>query len=155
MAWCESRPSDTSASQVLRTPHHRPRTLAPTRIDLVNDVVRARPKTLHVVSSANDLSGGRLLAYFPDAELADGAGEDETDGFLDLSDAPPWDTWVALFDDGDPNRPSAVYLIAWIPSRFIALVDRGIAVNMAGSIAWLSETNTSVAGELRSAGLLI
>jgi hypothetical protein len=40
------------------------------------------------------LSGGRLLIYFPNHDLACGAAEQETAGFFDVNNVPPWDTWV-------------------------------------------------------------
>lgn len=38
--------------------------------------------------------GGRLLAYFPDDNLTDGAAEEDSEGFFDVHNVPPCDTWV-------------------------------------------------------------
>jgi hypothetical protein len=40
------------------------------------------------------LLGGRLMVYFPDAALADGAAEVQSRGFFDVHNTPPWDTWI-------------------------------------------------------------
>lgn len=73
--------------------------------------------------------GGRLLLYFPDAELSDGAAETETGGFFDVENVPPWDTWIALFRDEDADVSFAECLIGWVPQEFVALAGRGIRVN--------------------------
>ncbi len=119
----------------------------------MHDAVLGRPAVAQPVSTTEDLCARRLLAYFPDAELADGAAEDETAGFFDLFDAPPWDTWVALFDDGHATSAHSVYLVAWIPPRFAEVAEKGIEVNMMGSLAWLATTQTAVSMYLRRSGL--
>src|SRR5262249_3909370 len=40
------------------------------------------------------LAGGRLLLFYPDVNLADGAAYQESRGYLDIDNAPPWDSWV-------------------------------------------------------------
>src|SRR5262245_34397058 len=40
------------------------------------------------------LCGGRLLAYFPDDNLFDGFAEAVSEGFFDVNNIPPYDTWV-------------------------------------------------------------
>jgi len=91
-----------------------------------------------------------LLVYFPDFELADGAAEAETDGFFDVNDTPPWDTWVALFSDPELTGAGsrAVYLVSWVPESLIAVVQRGLEVSMTDCIAWLENTNTGLATRL-------
>jgi hypothetical protein len=74
------------------------------------------------------LSGGRLLAYFPDVNLFCGATENETKGFFDVDNI-PCDTWVAYFEVGRSNSCYASYLILWIRTQFVELVWRGIYVN--------------------------
>src|SRR5689334_16271125 len=48
----------------------------------------------HNLSSAMGLCGGRLLAYLPDDNLADGFAEVVSKGFFDVDNIPPYDTWV-------------------------------------------------------------
>jgi hypothetical protein len=106
----------------------------------------------NVCDSPPDLFGGRLLVYFPDAELCDGAAEAESNGFLDVHNCPPWDTWVGFFSDSaDPSSSDANYLVAWIPAEFVELVSAGIAVNPEGCIAWLDTSHVSLGALLRNA----
>jgi len=87
------------------------------------------------------LTAGQLLVYFPDAELADGAAEQETAGFFDVNNAPPWDTWVGFFHDSSaPDSSCARYLVAWIPDQFISLAQKGIDVNPERCIEWLEDS---------------
>jgi hypothetical protein len=154
VAWCESRPDTGAPPADFRTSHARPPTLPETRAEAVRVLGHCRGNVPASVSALAQLQGGRLLAYFPDAETADGAGEDETAGFFDVHDAPPWDTWVALFDDGDPKSAYSVYLVAFIPARVIHLGDAAIRVNAMDSLAWLGSTTVVVARSLREIGLL-
>lgn len=97
-----------------------------------------------------DLAGGRLLAYFPDSDLADGAAEAESKGFFDVNNAPPWDTWVALTDDErDEQHPC---LVSWVPSEFIELAGAGILVNPEECVKWLDDADVSVRELMRRAG---
>jgi hypothetical protein len=53
----------------------------------------AQPKTSLRTCKPKDLTGGRLLAYFPDNNLACGVAEVESQGFFDTNNIPPYDTW--------------------------------------------------------------
>jgi hypothetical protein len=55
---------------------------------------RLRASGRRNLSSITDLCGGRLVAYFPDDNLFDGAAEAESQGFFDVDNIPPYDTWV-------------------------------------------------------------
>jgi hypothetical protein len=159
IAWCEPRVALASGRAILRSDHLRPRILERDRAAVVRSVLNARcvdaaVRRAEPIRTQADLRGGRLLAYFPDAELADGAAEAETDGLYDVNDAPPWDTWVGLFVDPDPtnNSPVAEYLVSWIPPALIDIAEKGIRVSMVDCIAWLENTKTGVASRLRSDG---
>jgi hypothetical protein len=41
-----------------------------------------------------DLQGGRLLIFEPDMTVFDGASENASQGYFDIYDVPPFDTWV-------------------------------------------------------------
>lgn len=82
---------------------------------------------------------GRLMVYFPRHNLSCGGAEVESEGFLDDDNAPPWDTWVACFDD-HARDASDPYVVAWVPEPFIAAADAGIAVNPEACVIWLDES---------------
>ena len=89
-------------------------------------------KAASAISCVGDLRGGRLLVYFPDAELADGAAEAESRGFFDAFNAPPWDCWVALLrDDRGEDSSYSVYVLSWVPRVLLDLASAGIRVNPA------------------------
>ena len=96
-------------------------------------------------SLGRDLQQGRLLAYWPDSNVADGASKAETEGFFDDADCPPQDTWM-WFEEG--------LLICWIPSLFHKLVEDGIAVNPVEDIIWLERLSSHpIAEAIRGMGL--
>ena len=157
--WCTRRAHPAEPALSLRYDQFRPHTLEVDRAATVRTPVNQRtvyvPRDLAPVTSVEGLAGGRLLAYFPDAELSDGAAEQETRGFFDSYNAPPWDTWVGLFHDpAAADRSYRVYLVAWIPPVFLDIASRGIAVNPESCIIWLSDVETSVTVNLRACQLL-
>jgi len=86
------------------------------------------------------LGNGRLLLFDPDGSLSDGAAQVASHGFFDADNIPGWDTWI--FYDTDQSQPYAgsfsTFLVSWIPSSFIELVDRGIDVNPEAAWSGLS-----------------
>jgi hypothetical protein len=90
-------------------------------------------------------ASGRLLAYFPDAELFDGAALAATQGFFDLHSAPPWATWVGYFEEeADSDSAYVKYLLAWVPERLIECATAGIAVDCTQSIQWVEDTRLEI-----------
>jgi hypothetical protein len=65
-------------------------------------------------------SNGRLLIYYPEETLQDGAAEFASHGFFDLEDAPPWDTWF-LYAGGA--------ILSWVPNSLIESAQAGIDAN--------------------------
>jgi hypothetical protein len=109
-----------------------------------------------------DLRGGRLLAYFPDDTLSDGVAADESNGFFDDVNIPPYDTWVWMvqdvrtvaLEDGAKREMPANFLVAWVPPAFIELANKGILVNPEECIAWLDELDNSFTQTLRRLNLI-
>jgi hypothetical protein len=121
--------------------------------------IRLEPRVTEPIRRVGDLGGGRLLIYFPDEELSDGASEFETGGFFDVQDAPPWDTWLALFPyqrppyEGRSFEPEE-YLVSYVPPEFVSLVQGGIDVNPVDCVTWLEDANVPLVAELQSRGVL-
>jgi hypothetical protein len=64
--------------------------------------------------------------------VLDGASEWESEGFFDLYDLPPIDTWVYIA----PNREGRKDLYAWVPDKFTQLAQNAIDVNCMDMIRW-------------------
>jgi hypothetical protein len=159
VAYCAPRAYAADPLASLRSDQFRPRVLESHRAASVYAIVNLRtvyvPRDLSPVTGSEGLAGGRLLAYFPDAELSDGAAEQETGGFFDVNNAPPWDTWVALFrDDRTTDRSYQEFLVSWVPPGFVALAERGLSVNPESCIVWLADVEAPLCDELRAHGLL-
>lgn len=156
--WCASRAIVSNPKDRLRTPEIRPRIFEESRFSAVDDVVFGRERFggvgIQNAQLPRDLGGGRLLAYFPDANLCCGAAEDETNGFFDIDNIPAWDTWVAYFASGNRHSYTS-YLISWIPPQFLELVSRGIYSNPEECIVWLPDADAGFAQKLRLQGLLV
>ena len=107
--------------------------------------------------SVTGLCRGRLLAYFPDNNLADGVAATESNGFFDVDNIPPYDTWVWMvrsmrtfqYADGASGEMEANYLVAWVPPDFIQLASRGVDANPEGCILWLDTLDDEFVRSLR------
>lgn len=157
--WCALRADPSKPATSLRTPQLRPRLLEESRSSAAETVSRAREAAggLEIRMSVipDDLAGGRLLAYFPDLDLSDGAAELHTDGFFDVNNVPSWDTWVGYcLEAPSAGRYDTEYLVAWVPHDLVSLAGEGIECNPEECIRWLADTNVEMAEALRTVGLL-
>jgi hypothetical protein len=98
------------------------------------------------------LGTGRLLVWERDTTIDDGAGQAMTHGYLDESDMPPWDTWIAYVDGA---ADSAGYLVSWVPDPFVTSVDEAVATNAYGALYWLRDSKLRLAQILATEGLLV
>jgi len=118
----------------LRTPSLRPKILlgeartATDRQELVRSVVVRRSELVRGQDYVVDGSEGKLLLYAPEENLADGAAKYVSNGFFDVDNVPPWDTWMA-FSHG--------ILLSWVPPQLIGLAQNGIDVNPECCVRWL------------------
>ncbi len=144
MAWCEPRVNAADPRGCLRSQRLQPRVLESGYADAVRGVALLRGHRTQVHASTV-LSGGRLLVYYPDADLADGGGELKSGGYLDVHNTPPWDTWVALVTDLSAHRNRQMQLISWVPDAFISGVQLGIEIHLDESLVWLDEADTRFA----------
>jgi hypothetical protein len=116
----------------------------------VSLVVAWRGASARVSTLSESLTGGRLLVYFPDADLCCGAAEAESRGYLDVHNCPPWGTWVGFFaDKREAESAYDNYLVAWVPRAFEELVSAGIAVNPEDCIAWLDSADVGLRDVVR------
>src|SRR5262245_48074459 len=127
IAWCADAADSPRGLDDLRSPQLRPPIDIAEHTDSL-DLVRSAVQ--HVIDHrfthldldlgadiVPDLSGGRLLAFYPQATIFDGFAAIESDGFFDRANVPPWDTWIYLVDD---------FLISFVPQRFIDNAQCGL-----------------------------
>jgi hypothetical protein len=160
VSWCRLRASLVDPARSLRSPELFPNLLAPERASVVMDVLRSRASALRKVDvrpvqSDRDLLGGRLLVYYPDGNLVDGAAELASRGYFDLNNIPPWDTWVGLFRSDSTDPSESEYLISYVPPKLVSLAGAGIEANPEVCIQWLTQTDMPLGNMLRSDGWLL
>jgi hypothetical protein len=152
VAWCLEHADPADPRNSLRSDDTRPRTLEQNYFDAVSTVVSRRWPWNRADPAAVEpmLAGGRLLVYYPDADLCDGAAEVESGGFFDLFNAPPWETWVAFAsDNAASNQSYASYLIAYAPRVFLDRCSAGIEVNPEECIKWIDDADVAFRDLLR------
>ena len=127
----------TSLTPQLRSPELHPPVPVPeletlTAIDeAVQELARKRSKLLAerhpLQQNIDDNLPGRLLLYEPQETVDDGAAQVSSQGFYDVRDAPPWDTWVTL---------QGRSIVCWVPELLIPLAQAGIDANPVDCIHW-------------------
>jgi hypothetical protein len=151
VAWCLPRADAGDARNSLRPDAQRPRTLEAGYFAAVRHVAPGWYEMRGLQPVPRDLQGGRLLVYFPDAELSDGAAEAESGGFFDVFNAPPWSTWVAFAEDEgvDLDNFKRRYLVSYVPPVFLDACAAGIEVNPEECIVWLEDADVALRDLLR------
>lgn len=101
---------------------------------------------------------GRLLVFFPEESLWDGAAELEAPEYFDVDNVPAWDTWVWFNSDRDARTcerglPSTS-LLSWVPGAQVNRVARGIHVNPEMCIEWMSKVKNRLTERLQAEGFL-
>jgi hypothetical protein len=150
--WCRPRIDVSNPKNCLRSMELLPHSLEDGRKRVVNSVAIKRFLALGrpTRSPASTLAGGRLLVYEADVNLCHGLEESETNGFVDLDNTPPWDTWIAYIYEDASN-----YLLSWVPGEFISLVSSGIDVSPEQSFRWLDTENFLLTDMLRKQYLFL
>lgn len=77
---------------------------------------------------------GQVLVAEIDYTFIDGVSEEASQGFIDINDCPPIDTWFYLAF----NKHTRL-LFCWIPQQFVDLVEEGIKVNAVECFYWYSD----------------
>ncbi|HEX8246509.1 MAG TPA: hypothetical protein VF541_23595 [Longimicrobium sp.] len=149
--WCDTRADLADPSGSLRCEQLRPPLLSRDPFAAVRGVGTRRETLLRLAGQAPaGPFGGRLLVYFPEANLSDGAAEAASGGWFDVFNTPPWDTWVAFAaDDAAPDRSYAGYLIAYAPPVFLDACASGIWANPEQCLTWLEDADVAFRDLLR------
>jgi hypothetical protein len=163
IAWCTGSDSLSDPGASLRT--CKPKYLVSPE-DQLNSVCTSRslglPESARRGPAVTGLCGGRLVAYIPSFNLDDGVAEAESNGFFDVNNIPPCDTWVWMvqcvsykeYADRTTSEMETSYLVAWVPPDFIALADAGIRANPESCIRWFEELDDDFVLSLRSMNFL-
>ena len=107
------------------------------------------PDQVHASGDRINLAGGRLLVAEPWGSTWTGVGTVETDGVFDINDLPPSGLWVEYIAtpkivSTTPSLHPAYfrddgYVLCYIPSAFIEMVQSAIDVNCEDCIYWLED----------------
>jgi hypothetical protein len=143
--WCRRHVDLHAIGTCLRPRSTAPQFLARDRWQSVGDVISRRRQELYGIDlSSREMPRGRLLVYYPEAELSDGAAEVASQEFFDVYNAPPWGTWIGYFEDPGSDESYGPYVLSWIPEELIEVANSGIEVNPEECIAWLDQINVGV-----------
>lgn len=144
MSWCWARHPIRDPQLDLRAPNLEPliedlHTFA--ELDAAVSALAIRRRELLVGKPNVEDQGGRVLVCEFDMSIAIGESKAETNGFFDIRDRPPWDTWMFCVQRKAVAASSLEpfdldLLISWVPCSLVASVDEGIIANPYDCIYW-------------------
>ncbi len=120
----------------LRTPELRPDLPELPEVDLLERAITnlsSRRQGLLSSLTTSSIPVGRILICEFNGSVMSGESRMATDGFFDVADRPPWDTWIAC----EADQSLGVLLYSFVPQALVQLVTRGIETNPYQSIYWL------------------
>lgn len=147
ITWCRPRFAIGHPKDSLRSDDLRPPIIITASDDLtpvhraVASVVERRKSMLGAMGLDAVKMDGRLLGFYVRQTLFDGVSETETNGFIDDTNTPPWDSWICMADE---------LLVSWVPPAMVDDVQSAIVCNAEECIAWLTDIeNDSFVAKLR------
>lgn len=94
-------------------------------IALRSSLIKSQLPSEHAIPASH--LRGKVLLYVPCENVADGASKYASNGFFDVYDCPPWDTWLHYSDRT---------LMSWVPEILLPLAQAGIDANPLECIKW-------------------
>lgn len=76
---------------------------------------------------------GKIIAHEIQTTVADGGSEAASDGYVDVYDLPPVDTWIWLSGGPDGSNP---ILYCWVPNPFVAAMQGAMDVSCMANYEW-------------------
>jgi hypothetical protein len=101
--------------------------------DLFENQLSHKIKEIKELAINKQINGAVLVVEVYNSQM-DGGATAYSEGLFDLYDWPPIDTWFYYLKSKDQD-----VLFAWIPEKFIELIDEGIAVGLNDYIYWLDD----------------
>ncbi len=144
IAWCEQHARRDEPATSLRTIARC--TLPADRADDLGTISWARAHACPDarLDAASWRSQGKLLVYFPDADTMCGGALSGSEGYFDGSAAPPWDTWVVVGRVPNADISYAAFVLAWVPTCFVELAERGIDCDPMEAVIWLDDADRAI-----------
>jgi hypothetical protein len=150
-AWCEprfdvKRPKESLRSRELLTDSIRERLMNPLTVnaELVKAISESRLTTLRdagvdaVNADIDDVHTKQLLIVDYSCSDMSGASEQDSQGFFNVRDIPPWETWVWHFTLPSYRHVDSGVLVTWVPPSADELAQKGVDYNPCDVLLWAS-----------------
>lgn len=105
----------------------------PHDIGLALATVAKGRKDVRPASWQDILLKGKIVAHEICASLIDGGCEAVSNGYVDIYDLPPIDTWIYLTYPGEMVNP---ILYCWVPNPFVPTMQHAIDVSITDLFEW-------------------
>ena len=131
------------------------------RKNVVDDLARKRreilvQRAIEIGAPMKKSRKGRFLLYNPNLNhLYSGIPEVASNGFFEIDNSPPWDTWVAYIQQGEEVTWSD-FLLCWIPAPFVLLASAGVSADneLDQCLVWADEITLPFTNRMREVNLL-
>lgn len=148
-AWCQYHWNTSEPRSSLRSLNLLPNLFDEDHYHSVNQVISSRKYAIKELGLNLDdqfLNQGKILIYEPDSNIADCLSEEETNGYFDPYDCPPWDTWVGYITINIDQR----YVLSWVLNEIVPIVNAGFEINPVECFYWLDSSNENGAIAIRN-----
>ena len=161
---------DDGPSHPLETFNARFLAQAVARHGRVEDICKKRSEMLQeprLAPNSPSPKDGQIFIVDVSQSMNDGLAEWHTDGFFDVFNVPPWDTWLAYIVETKPNPPPVggghldfmEFLLFWAPAKFVPLAEAGRGCNAEACILRANDNafdygKSFAIRQLRAAGIL-
>jgi hypothetical protein len=140
-AWCSNKAPFRDLRDCLRTPELQPQLAQfprATELEALNTAVLfvAGQRRKLLITVPNAKPPGQLLICEFNASISSGESERATNGFFDVDDRPPWDTWIFALRATLAGEANQAILVSWVPESLRVVVNAGIEANPYGCIYW-------------------
>ena len=86
---------------------------------------------------------GKLIWSEPEDSVFDGGAEAYAQGLYDISECPPWDTWIAKGQDFIEFKHLGNAIISWLPNEHFNKFYSGKSVSIMDNMDWIMKLNNS------------
>ena len=143
-AWCKLKFDKNCKRESLRQQEIFPQLLVGEHKSVDGVIVQRRAELrIMGITPTEKYLKGKYLVFSSYQSMSDCLPEENTEGFFDVNDCPPWGLWVGY---KEPN-----YLICWVPEYLYELVEIGLSHSSCDPFWWLDEMNELWAVQLKNA----
>ncbi|BDD03951.1 hypothetical protein [Aureibacter tunicatorum] len=84
---------------------------------------------------------GKLIWSNPDESVHDGGAELYAQGLYDISECPPWDSWICKANEFEEFKDLNGTIISWLPDEHFNKFHSGKSISIMDNMNWVKRIN--------------